>query len=158
MNRKLGLYRTAIAIAALTSGLGLFFRAPVVTREDFFAILLLSILAIVAELLGYVLPNSARGSIAFIPYLACALVVPSWATVVGVAIVKAVVEAGRRTKIGATLLNVALHALTVSVAIWVYTLLGGRSLLLNRSDTLLTATLNFSVPALLAIAFSFLAN
>src|SRR5437867_13047106 len=117
MNRKLGLYRTAIAIAALTSGLGLFFRAPVVTREDFFAILLWSVLAIVAELLGFVLPNSARGSIAFIPYLACALVVPSWSTIIGVVVVKALVEATNRNKISSSLLNVALHALSVSGAI-----------------------------------------
>src|SRR5919198_437235 len=158
MNRKLGFFRAAIVGAALASGLALFGLSPRTSSADFFAILLLSVLAVVAELLAYVLPNSARGSIAFIPYLACALIVPSWATVVAVAVVKAVVETGRRTKLSSTLLNMGLHALTVSVAIWAYTLLGGRSLLLERSSSLLAATLTSSVPALLAIAFSFFAN
>src|SRR5919197_186318 len=105
MNRKLLLYRVIVISAAVASTIALYARAPRYTADDLTAILLLSILAVVAELLAFVLPNSARGSIAFIPYLACALIVPSWATVVAVAVVKAVVETGRRTKLSSTLLN-----------------------------------------------------
>src|SRR5205823_11449842 len=125
--RKLWLYRVAVLAMATGSSIALYLRLPRSSSEEFFAILLLSILAIIAELLAFVLPNSARGSIAFIPYLAAALVVPSWATIVGVAVVKAVVEATRRNKLSLALLNVALHALTVSSAIWLYELLGGSS-------------------------------
>jgi putative nucleotidyltransferase with HDIG domain len=158
MIRKLWLYQAAILIAALVSGVALYSRAPRATHEDLFAILLLSVLAVVAEILGFVLPNSARGSIAFIPYLASVLVVPSWPTVVGVVIVKILVEATRRSRVSLTLLNVALHALTVSGAIWVYTLLGGQSLLASRGNSLLLATLSSSVPALLSIAVAIFAN
>src|SRR5438045_6564830 len=129
MNRKLWLFQTGVLSAALISGIALFAYSPRPGSGDIFAVLLLSILAVVAELLGFVLPNSARGSIAFIPYLACALVVPSWSTIIGVVVVKALVEATNRNKISSSLLNVALHALSVSGAIWVYTMLGGRSLL-----------------------------
>src|SRR5205814_5549360 len=55
-------------------------------------------------------------------------------------------------------LNVALHALSVSGAIWVYTMLGGRSLLSVPAASLLTATLSSSVPALVAIGFAILGN
>jgi putative nucleotidyltransferase with HDIG domain len=158
MNRKLWLYRAFVFSAALISCAALFLRARQVSSEEVFAISLLSVLAIVAELLGFVLPNSARGSIAFIPYLACSLVVPSWATIAGVVLVKTLIEATNRNKISSGLLNVALHALTVSGAIWLYTLLGGRSLLLAPEASLLKATLTSSIPALLSIAFAILAN
>ena len=158
MNRKLWLYRTTVIALALTSAIGLYLRSPRVTPEQLFAILLLSILAIVAELLGFVLPNSARGSIAFIPYLACALVVPTWATVAAVAVVRALFEATHRSRISSTLLNVGLHALTVSGAIWIYGLFGGQGLLSMRSATLLQATLSTSLAALVSIASAILAN
>lgn len=158
MDRRLPLYRTAIILAAVASASALFVRAPGCTAEEAVAILLLSILAIVAELLAVVLPNSARGSIAFIPYLAAALVVPGWPTVLGVACVKAVVEAVRRDKLMISLLNIALHALTVSAGVWVYVFLGGKSLLLVRSLSLLAVTGTTGVAALIAVAFSFFAN
>ena len=158
MNRKLWLYNSAVMSAALGSGAALFVHSSRATHEDAFAILLLSVLAIVAELLGFVLPNSARGSIAFIPYLASALVVPSWPAIIGVAIVKALVEATRRSTVSVTVFNVALHTLAVSGAIWLYTALGGQSLLSAPSASLLSATLKTSVPALLSIAFALFAN
>jgi putative nucleotidyltransferase with HDIG domain len=158
MNRKLWFYELAILLAASASGLGLLMRSPHYTSADLFAILLLSILATIAELLGFVLPNSARGSIAFIPYLACALVVPSWPTLVGVAVVKALVEATRKSKLSLTILNIALHVLSVSGAIWVYVLLGGHSLLAGQVGSLLGSTLGAGIPALLSIAFAILAN
>lgn len=158
MNRKLWAYRLAVAAAAALGGVALYFREPHLTSQGLFAILLLSILAIVAELLGFVLPNSARGSMAFIPYLACALVVPSWQTVAAVVIVKALVELAQRNKVGSAVLNVALHALTVAGAVWLYTLLGGRSLMLDSSSSLLRATLTSSVPALVSITFAIITN
>jgi putative nucleotidyltransferase with HDIG domain len=158
MNRKLLIYRTIVVGAALVGAAVMFTRSPRPTPNDLFAILLLSVLAIIAELLGFVLPNSARGSIAFIPYLASALVVPSWPTIAGVALVKILAETARRIKTGLALLNVALHVVTVGGAIWVYTLLGGHSLLSSHEPSLLSATLSYGLPALVSIAFAILAN
>ena len=158
MNRKLWVYQITVFGLALASGIALFAGSPRVTSPELFAVLLLSVLAVVAELLGFVMPNSARGSIAFIPYLASALVVPSWPTIVGVVGVKALVEATRRSKLSVTALNVALHAFAVSGAIWVYSFFGGRSLLLAPEASLLAATLRYSVPAILGIAFALFAN
>lgn len=158
MNRKVLFYRIAMISASAASGSALLLHSAGVSRVEIFAILLLSILAVVAELLAVVLPNSARGSIAFIPYLAAALVVPSWPTVLAVAAVKALVETVRRSDPVRALLNVALHVLTVSSAIWVYTLLGGSSLLLVGEGSLLSATLAVGIPAMLSVAVSFLVN
>src|SRR5213592_3997930 len=117
MNRKLLLYRTIVILAATGSTIGLYLRSPHYTSDDLFAILLLSVLAVFAELLAFVLPNSARSSIAFIPYLAAALTVPSWTTVLAIVVVKALVEAIRRNTLSSTVFNIALGAFTVSSAI-----------------------------------------
>lgn len=158
MNRKLILYRALVVGAALISAAALYLRSETVSRGDLFAIVLLSALAVVAELLAFVMPNSARGSIAFIPYLAAALIVPTWGTVAGVAVVKAIVETVRRSRAGTAVMNIALHGLTVSGAIWVYVSLGGQSLLAPQSSSLLAATRLFGFPAMLAVAVSFFAN
>ena len=158
MNRKLLLYHVTIFSAAAASAIALYMRDPRVTSTELFAVLLLSVLATIAELLAFVLPNSARGSIAFIPYLASALVVPSWPTIAGVVVVKTVVEAARKSRLRVTHLNIALHVLSVGGTIWIYTLLRGHSLLEGRSDSLLTATLSSGIPALLGMAFAIFAN
>ncbi|MFL5613530.1 MAG: HD domain-containing phosphohydrolase [Gemmatimonadaceae bacterium] len=158
MDRKHTLYQLAMVGAALVGTSTLYWRAPFISQQALFAIVLLSILAIVAELLAFALPNSARGSIAFIPYLAAALIVPSWATVVGVAAVKAIVEAVRRGKPGVALLNIVLHSLTTVSAIWMYLALGGDTLLGTGTSSLLAATIRYGTPALLAIALSFFVN
>lgn len=158
MNRKLLIYRTAVISAGMLGATVMFVRSSPTSSNEVFAILLLSVLAIIAELLGFVLPNSARGSIAFIPYLASALVVPSWPTIAGVAIVKLLAESAGRIKTGTAFFNIALHVLTVSGAIGVYTLLGGRGLISVPEASLLSATVRFGIPALLSIAFAILAN
>ena len=158
MNRKLSIYGAVVICVGLGSTLGLYFRSPVFKSSDLFAILLLSVLAVVAELLAFMLPNSARGSIAFIPYLAAALTVPTWATVLAVILVKALVEMIRRSSVRTTFFNLGLSAFTVSSAIWVYSLLGGRSLLFPQSQSLFAATVTDGFPALVAVTFSFFAN
>jgi putative nucleotidyltransferase with HDIG domain len=90
--------------------------------------------------------------------LAAALTVPGWPTIVAVAVVKALVEAIRRNTPSSAFFNVGLNALTVSSAIWVYELLGGKSLLAERSASLLAATLSVGVAALVSVAFSFFVN
>jgi putative nucleotidyltransferase with HDIG domain len=158
MNRRLTLYATAVVAGAIVSAGALYMRAPVVAPESVFPILLLSVLALVAELLSYVLPNSATGSIAFIPYLAAAVVVPSWIAVVGIVGVKTVVELVRRKSLFVSLFNVAQHALTLSIAIWVYVELGGTSMLFARNSTFFEASLAVGLPALVAFASSFGSN
>ena len=158
MNRKLLFYNVTVFGVAAGIAISLYARDPHVTSAEMFAVLLLSVLATIAELLAFVLPNSARGSIAFIPYLASALVVPSWLTIVGVVVVKALVEAVRKIPLRLAILNIALHVLAVGGAVWVFTLLRGHGLLEGRSDSLLAATLSSGIPALVGMAFAIFAN
>ncbi len=83
----------------------------------------------VAEMLAFLLPHGARGSIAFIPYLASALVAPHWVSVAAIVMVALIVQISHRTRAEALIFNVAQQALTLTVAILAYRGLGGESFL-----------------------------
>src|SRR3954471_12072860 len=61
---------------------------PDVREGSIKAVLLLGVLALMAEAWQFMLPQSAAASIAFIPYAAMALVAPDWVVVAAVAAAK----------------------------------------------------------------------
>jgi len=160
MHRSLNLatYIAIVSTAAAASGVALVLVEPTIGPDSIRALLLLSALAVGAEALALLLPNSARGSIAFIPYLASAVISPTWASLVAIGVVKILVETIRRTQLKARVFNVAQHVLTLSSAIWAFRLLGGESMIHARGESLLGVTAAIGAPALLAFAFSFLIN
>src|SRR4051812_44508473 len=85
-----------VAASAVAAGMLLYQRAPSVPSSVWLDAALLCSLALAAEALSFLLPRSAVGSMAFIPYFALAVVAPSWASVMAVALVKVVVEACTR--------------------------------------------------------------
>jgi putative nucleotidyltransferase with HDIG domain len=158
MPRRVSQYVALIATAALTSGVALYIADRVVGVDSIRSLFLLSFLAIVAEMLALVLPNSARGSIAFIPYLATAIISPNWAALLAIAIVKTTVEILQRPERRAAVFNVVAHVLTLSAAIWSYKALGGVSLLTLSGASFLHTSVRAGPAALLAFAASFLLN
>jgi hypothetical protein len=158
MNRKLALYVASISVLAFTCASVLRMQSPGIDHASLVAIALLSILAMVAELLAFVLPNSARGSIAFIPYLAAAVVVPSWTAIVAIVVVRAIVETVRRVNAQVAVFNVAQHALTLCVAILVFRGFGGTSLLAMPESSFVRATAVVGFPAIAAFVASFFSN
>ena len=81
-----------------------------------------------AEFLAFLLPQSAAGSIGFIPYFAAAIVVPSWPSVLSVILVKGAAEIWARRAPIKAVLNVSAHAIMELVAVSLYSSLGGVSL------------------------------
>ena len=158
MSRSVTFYIGLVAAAAVASGLALFATAPAISAESVRALLLLSALAVVAETLALLLPNSARGSIAFIPYLASAVISPNWASLLAICCVKLLVETARRVDARLLVFNVAQHGLTLSAAIWTFRALGGQSMLEAPGQSFLGISLAIGAPALLAFAASFLLN
>lgn len=122
------------------------------------ALALLGALAILAELLGFFVSPSAKGSIAFIPYFATILVVPSWIAVVVAIGIKTAVEMSRRATPIKTIFNISQHALTVGLALLVYRMLGGQSMLAFTDKGFAAATLTTGLPAVAALTASFLVN
>src|SRR5688572_19898324 len=85
-----------VACASVLLAALMYLAKPEVTQAELQAIGFLSALAVVSEMLSFVLAREARGSVAFIPYLATVLLVPSWLAVVAVFMVKLVMESVAR--------------------------------------------------------------
>ncbi|MDE3173439.1 MAG: HD domain-containing protein [Gemmatimonadota bacterium] len=129
------------------------------TPADRAAVAVLGALAMAAELLSFLMPHGVRGSIAFIPYLACVLVVPHWVALIPIVAITAIMQIVIfRTRVETRIFNVAQQALTLSVAIIVYLQLGGRSFLTIHPEELGALTTAFGLPALSAYAVSFFVN
>lgn len=121
-------YVTLVAVMALVGSGLLYLSSPGVSHSMLADALLLCGLATTAELLSFLLPKSAAGSMGFIPYFAAAIMVPAWPSVLSVVLVKATVEIWSRRAPIKAILNVSAHALMEIVAIGVFVLLGGQGL------------------------------
>lgn len=118
----------------------------------------LAFLALTAELLAFVLPRGARGSIAFIPYIATVLLVPSFAALLTIALSKAIAEfAGKRERLR-QIFNVAQLAVTICATILVYRSLGGVSLLAFKGIGIQEITLRVGAPAFACFVCAFVVN
>lgn len=158
MAKRATAFTVLVAAIAIASCGMLYFAAPAVSGETLRALFLLSLLAVIAEALGLVLPNSARASLAFIPYLASVVISPNWAAVVAIAVVRVMADAARRIEKRTILFNVAQQALTLSAAIWAYRALGGKSMLLLSGGSFLTASVVIGPAALMTFGGTFLLN
>jgi putative nucleotidyltransferase with HDIG domain len=117
-----------VALAAV--GLAILYGyAPSTQPDAWMAVVVLVTLAIAADMLSFVLPQSAHGSIAFIPYFALAVINPSWTTVAVIAAVRVITEFAARREWTKGLFNVGQQTLAVTATIGVYRLVGGQSLL-----------------------------
>lgn len=147
-----------VALATLV-GFSLYRASPNVPSSAALDVLLLCVLALAAEALSFLLPRSATGSMAFIPYFALVLIIPSWPSVASVVVLRAVLEINARREAIKGIFNVAAHALTQSVAVIVYVGLGGTSLTrLPELSHLTRVTQLAGGPALLAVAAALMTN
>jgi putative nucleotidyltransferase with HDIG domain len=147
---------TALAAGTLTAVL--YSDSSPLNAKAVYALVLLGALALVAELLSFLLPHGARGSIAFIPYLASALIAPHWYAVLMIVLVSTVTQIVNRSRLDRGLFNVAQHTLTLAVAILVYVGLGGKGFLTLSQVDFLSVTHVAGLPAISAYAVSFLVN
>jgi putative nucleotidyltransferase with HDIG domain len=157
--RKTTKYFIAAVCAVTIASTVLAYRLrPAVSHAEVMAIAFLSVLAVVGELWAFVLAREAKGSIAYIPYLAAVLIVPSWVSIVAVIGVKIFTELRARVDPPKAVFNAFSHGLTQAIAIGVYLSVGGVSLLETSSHSLSVLTTQFGGAALLAIGVSFVAN
>src|SRR5678815_588662 len=103
------IYVAGVAATALVWTYVMYRSAPLAPQSMLTDALILCGLAVAAELLSFLLPRSATGSMGFIPYFAAAIVVPSWPSVVSVVLVKAAVELWTRRAPIKAILNVSSH-------------------------------------------------
>lgn len=158
MRQNVTRYVALIAGLAMCQFAAVYSLHPEVDSQHAAALVLLGALAVLAESLGFFLTASAKGSIAFIPYLAAILIAPSWAAVAMAVGIKLIVELFRRAGPIKTVFNVAQHALTTGLALLVYTVLGGQSLLTLTGTGFASASLVAGLPAVAALSASFFVN
>ncbi len=156
-NRQLG-FALVVACLALAAGIVLYWGSGPASKAELGAVVLLAAFAMVAELLAFLLPHGARGSIAFIPYLASALIAPNWVSVAAIVLVAGIVQVVNRTRREALIFNVAQQALTLAVAILAYRGLGGESFLGAPDQSFAGLTSKMGLPAVSAYALSFAVN
>ena len=160
MRRATKWYVGITTLIALVWGAALYWSAPHPAAPMLTDALLLCGLALTAEVLTFLLPRSAAGSIGYIPYFAAAIVVPSWPSVLSVVVVKTAIELSAKRAPIKAVLNISAHALMELVAVTGYIALGGRSLgTFGVSIFDLThVTKVVGLPALAAFAAALLTN
>jgi len=118
----------------------------------------LAALALTAELMGFLLPRGASGSISFIPYMTTVLVVPNFAALAAIPAVRLIAEIAKKREPRKAIFNVAQLTLAYSLAVIVYNGLGGRSFLELRAVSIAQATVVVGVPMLIAYSVTFAVN
>ena len=156
--KRVHVYVTLVCLAALTCGYGVYVNAPVVSQEEITAVAVLAGLAALAEFLTFVLPHASQGSLAFIPYLAAVMVVPSWAVIAAATLVKLLAESCSRREWAKKAFNTSQLTLTLTAAVVTYRGLGGDGMLTDGIDSLAATTTNAGLAALSAFVIAFAVN
>lgn len=147
-----------VCLLAILAALMLWQQVPPTASWNLGTIATLAALAITAELMGFLLPRGASGSISFIPYMTTVLLVPNFAALGAIVGSRAVVEIVRARGGQKIAFNTAQLLLAYSVAIGTYVLLGGVSLFELRSLGVADVTLSIGIPMMVAYVITFALN
>jgi putative nucleotidyltransferase with HDIG domain len=118
----------------------------------------LAVVALMAEVMAFLLPRGAAGSIAFIPYMATTMLVPNFAALAAIVGVRVLIEISRRSGALKFAFNTSQTLLTHAIAIELYRVAGGRSLLELRHLSIAEVTVVVGLPMMLSYVFSFAMN
>jgi putative nucleotidyltransferase with HDIG domain len=119
---------------------------------------LLALLALLAELMIFLLPQGATGSISFIPYIAAFVLVPNVAALVAIGATNSLADIAKRRGSQKVLFNSAQLVISYALAITLYRLLGGVSLLAIKSQTVSEITAHIGLPLTAAYVVVFVVN
>jgi putative nucleotidyltransferase with HDIG domain len=151
-------YVQTVSLIALILGAILFRFFPADPRTTFTTLGTLGALALTADLLGFLLPGGVTGSISFIPYVTAVLLAPNAYAVLAVVGSGAIAQLSRDRSAQKLVFNCSQLAVTYSVAIIAYRLLGGVSLFDLRSISVAEATIAIGLPMIAAYLLVFALN
>ena len=151
-------YVQLVALLALLSAVGLWGLAPPAPDWNYGTVAVLAIVALTAEVMAYLLPRGAAGSIAFIPYMATIMLVPNFAALVAIVGVRMLIEISRKSGALKLVFNTSQQLLTHAIAIVLYRIAGGSSLLELRHLSIAEVTVAVGWPMMLSYVFSFAMN
>ena len=147
-----------VCILAVLSAVALWQLMPPSADWTFRTVLTLAAFALTAELMAFLLPRGASGSIAFVPYMTAVMLVPNFAALLAIPAARFLGEAAKRKDPKKTLFNVAQLTLAYSVAILAYRWLGGRSLFELQKLPVAQVTVVVGMPMLAAYFITVVIN
>ncbi len=155
---KTKLFIQTICVLALGASIALFRIAPPADDYSAGTVGTLALLALTAELMGFLLPRGAAGSISFIPYMTTLMLVPNFSALVAVGGANAISEIAKRRGATKVLFNSAQLIFSYAIAIIAYRALGGQSLFDLRMLPVASITLIIGAPLTIAYAIVFTTN
>lgn len=147
-----------VVLSALLAGVIVWRLFPPARDWNAGTIATLAALALTAELMGFLLPRGASGSISFIPYMTTVLLVPNFAALTAIVGARAVGEVAKRRDPLKLLFNSAQLLLAYSVAIVLYRSLGGRSMFELRELSVSAVTVAVGLPMACSYIATFALN
>jgi putative nucleotidyltransferase with HDIG domain len=151
-------YVQLVSLIALILGAILFHFFPADARTTFTTLGTLGALALTADLLGFLLPGGVTGSISFIPYVTAVLLAPNAYAVLAVVGSGAIAQLSRDRSAQKLVFNCSQLAVTYSIAIIAYRMLGGVSLFELRTVSVSDVTIAIGMPLTVAYLLVFALN
>lgn len=151
-------YVGGVSICAVLANGALFLLAPHVQPVAIGAVFWMAAIGLFVQLLTFNLPRSGSGSIAFIPFLAGAIVAPTWIAALAAIICFAFAELSKRPAPIKLLFNVAQVSTAIALATIVFRYAGGTSLLDSPSIRLLEGARVNAISLFVLIAVFFAIN
>ena len=147
-----------VVLAALIAGAVVWRSFPPSATWAVGTVVTLAALALTAELMGFLLPRGASGSISFIPYMTAVLLVPNFAALAAVLGAHVIAELAKRRDSRKFVFNAAQLLLAYAIAISVFRTLGGQSLFELQALSVSQVTIAVGLPMALAYVATFVIN
>lgn len=142
---RINTYVAAICAASLVASALVAVVAPSPDQQQLIAVGLFCILGVLTQVFGYGLPKSATGAVSFFPFIASAVISPTYASIASVLIAVGVGELLIRRTVLKACFNVAQHCLALALGIGAYLALEGESLLTATTPQFLPYVALFAV-------------
>jgi putative nucleotidyltransferase with HDIG domain len=147
-----------VAVAACIVALAMWFLVPAERDFSIGTVGTLALLALTAELMGFLLPRGARGSVAFIPNLTTLMLVPNFGALIAIGGAKLISEGFNRRATHKLVFNTAQLVLSYGIGVLVFRGLGGVSLFAFKGEPAAVATVAIGMPLTIAYAVVFALN
>jgi putative nucleotidyltransferase with HDIG domain len=143
---------------AILATAGLWHYVPPVEDGRFVTVAILALLALTAELMAFLLPHGAVGTLSFIPYMTAVVLVPNVSALAAIVGARSIAEYARAKGGLKFVFNLSQLVLTYALAISVYVYFGGRSLYDLKSLGVAEATKIVGLPMMAAFLVTFTVN
>ncbi|MEO8881275.1 MAG: HD-GYP domain-containing protein [Gemmatimonadaceae bacterium] len=158
MPKRTVFYIVAVSLCAVLLNGALFLVAPSVRSGEVQAVFWMAVIGLFVHVLTFRLPRSGTESIAFIPFLAAVLIVPTWIAAMTALLALVLTSVAKRSSPVKAFFNVMQTSFSIALATLLYRLVGGISLLSSPSVHLLDGARTNAASIFVLIVSFFAAN